>query len=224
MSVLDELRREAEAIRDARLVEGLGKGSLPRKVELAMRHAYGFLLESFKQLDVICPASPTRFVIPQVGVIDDLRLAETFIDYRKKFIGDREYFDRIQALITWGAEKPLEVSVSGATEIEQAHTMLWSQNVRYEAIAATADVRADSPRVLFRIPRRVVADLTITVDHEHCCLNVRTRNLFGFGEDAFTMPADDTSNANWEALVSAILGRRSSLTHLRPGLRLVGAR
>ena len=82
MSLLDDLRIEAEAIRDARLVEGLGPHSLPRRVELAMRHAHAYLLESFKQLEVIQPLSPARFVIPHVGVIDELRLAETFIDYR----------------------------------------------------------------------------------------------------------------------------------------------
>lgn len=219
MRLLDELRRDADAHRDASLINGLRPDCYPARVELAMRHGHSYLLDAFKQLDVIRPDSLQRFHIPNVGMVDGLRLAETFIDYCVRPIGAREYIHRLQALVTWAAPSPLSVHLESPEAVCRARIALEQRDIRHELSDAGAPINGTR---LLVIPRRVVTDISIYADHDNGTLEVRARNLFGFSDDAFSMPADPLSDLSFERLVHAILGRRSAQEALRPSLRLVG--
>jgi hypothetical protein len=222
MGLLDELKREAEAIRQIQAGERVQRDEYLGQAEAAMIRALKYFGELLKQLDVIRPVNPTVYMIPHVGALDGLKLAETFIDSRKKRIGEGEYYDYIRFLVTWSGEPPLFVERDMPLAIQRVRDSLWGHNLRFSEeevkSAASATLKA-----VFTIPRRVVTEVTLRANHEQGTIDVIARNLLRLGPDDFRIPANDVREDVLEEVAQALLGRKSALAPYRTVIGPVAA-
>ena len=72
MGLLDDLKRQADMVRTHDSLQRSNLQENVRVVDQAMHKTFLYLLELFKQLDVIKPASPVVYQIESVGAIVNL--------------------------------------------------------------------------------------------------------------------------------------------------------
>lgn len=214
MGLLDELRRQADGIRDD------ARGARQRReenlaaTESAAARMFKYFVDLFKQLEVIRPANPTAYAIPHFGTLEGLKLAEAFADYRRKMLGDRQVYDYLSFMITWAAEPPMVVTRDMPNTVKAARDALWQYGLR----AVEEEVRlpgAGTQKVVFTLPRKLVTHMTVTVNYEDATLDVATRNLMRLGQDDFRFPAASVTETLVEELARATLGQRSTLARYR---------
>jgi hypothetical protein len=214
MALLDQLKQEAEEIRRAQLSEKARRDEYLGQVEAAMIRSLRYFADVLKQLDVIQPGNPNRFMIPHVGALDGLKLSETFIDSRKKRIDEGEYYDYLRFLVTWAGEPPLKVECDMPGLVERVRNSLWSCNLRFseeETRAADGGIA----KSVFTVPRRIVTEVTFRANHDHGTIDVTARNLLRVASDDFRLEANDVREPMLEEFVQALLGRKSGLAPYR---------
>lgn len=223
MKLLDELRRQADGIRDDERNARQHRDDNVAVVEAATARMFKYFVDLFKQLEVIRPKNPTAYTIPNFGTLDGLVLAEAFADYRRKTSGDKQVYDHLTFMLTWTGDAPIVVTRTMPTEIKSARDALWQYGLR----AAEEDIRipgGSMQKAVFTLPRRLVTHMTVRANHEEATLDVATKNLMRLGQDDFRFPARAVTETLIEELARATLGQKSTLSRYRTVLPQEGFR
>jgi len=93
MGLLDDLKKQADLVKTQQIHQQNLQGDKLKLVEDKMKQTFQYVHELLKQLAVVKPTSPLVYSIPWVADFRNLVFTESFIDYRKKRINDKEYFD-----------------------------------------------------------------------------------------------------------------------------------
>ena len=109
MGLLDDLKKQADMVKTQQILEQNLQGDQLKLVEDKMKQTFQYVHELLKQLAVVKPKSPLVYSIPSVGEFKDLVFAESFIDYRRKRIRDKEYFDTIHFFIKWAGPETIVI-------------------------------------------------------------------------------------------------------------------
>src|SRR5690242_8951170 len=109
MGLLDDLKRQADMVRTHDSLQRSNLQENVRVVDEAMHRAFLYLLELFKQLEVIKPALPTVYEIEGVGPLKDMKYVSGFVDPRKKKFADRDVYDHMDFYVKWASPHSLVV-------------------------------------------------------------------------------------------------------------------
>src|SRR5216684_67721 len=93
MGLLDDLKKQADLVKTQQILQQNLQGDKLKLVEDKMKQTFQYVHELLKQLAVVKPTIPLVYSIPGVADFRNLVFTESFIDYRKKRINDKEYFD-----------------------------------------------------------------------------------------------------------------------------------
>ncbi|MED5621195.1 hypothetical protein [Ideonella sp. BN130291] len=99
MGFLDDLKRQADALRDQ---QSNDSAALQRSIaitEQACGAALVYIKALADQLEVLRPVSPARYVLDRQHSFTDLRMSDFYADARKKEVGGEPGFDYI--LLHW---------------------------------------------------------------------------------------------------------------------------
>jgi len=217
MGLLDDLKRQADMVRTHDSLQRSNLQENVRAVDEAMHRAFLYLLELFKQLEVLKPANPTVYNIEGVGVLKDLKYAGAFVDPRKKKFAERDVYDYMDFYVKWSAPASLVVERDMPQTIKKVKDMLWSVNIKF------TDVETKSPygsiaKVQFTIPAAITVNFTLKADLEGRRLLFYGKNPLRLGIDDFVVPADELSEDVLEELAKMLIGQRSNFTRYRAAL------
>src|SRR5258705_13524795 len=95
MGLLDDLKKQADLVKTQQIHQQSLQGDKVKLLEDKMKQTFQYAHELLKQLGIVKPTSPLVYSIPGVTDFRNLVFAESFIDYRKKKINDKEYFDTV---------------------------------------------------------------------------------------------------------------------------------
>src|ERR1700684_151796 len=133
MGLLDELKKQAETLK------GENQRSSPESLvlntkltEAKMQQTFQFLNELISQLNVLRPESPRGFDIETAGRFENLVLDDFFLDYRKRKIGDQEYFDHIILRFEHTSDRVIEVKRDSQQLIDRLRDFLMVSNIKFE--------------------------------------------------------------------------------------------
>src|SRR5256885_1656881 len=101
MGLLDDLKKQADLVKTQQILQQNLQGDKLKLVEDKMKQTFQYVHELLKQLGVVKPTSPLVYSIPGVADFRNLLFTESFIDYRKKRINDKEYFDTTHFFVKW---------------------------------------------------------------------------------------------------------------------------
>ena len=107
MGLLDDLKKQADQVRTH---DSLQKSNLQenvRVVDEAMHRTFLYLLELFKQLEVLKPANGIAYQIEGVGALKDMKYVSGFVDPRKKKFAERDVYDYMDFYVKWAATNAL---------------------------------------------------------------------------------------------------------------------
>ena len=211
MGLLDDLKRQADTLRTQTSAKHAAREDNVRVVEEGMHRAFFYILELFKQLSVLQPVNPLVYSLQGIGDIRDLRYADSFIDARKKKIGDRDVYDYMDFWIKWSSPASLTVERDMPPAIAKVRDLLWGSNIKFTE-EEVRNAQRSLVKVVFKIPAALSTDFTLRADHDNRKLLFYGKNVLRLGKDDFAVPADDFSEATVEELAKLVLGQPSEFS------------
>jgi hypothetical protein len=214
MGLLDDLKKQADLVKTQQILQQSLQGDKVKLVEEKMKQTFQYVHELLKQLTVVKPTNPLMFSIPGVSNLVGLALTDSFIDYRRKRIGDKEYFDTIHFFIKWESGNTVTVNCDDSTSAQRAREALWASKIKF------AEEEKKSPKGIligarYTFPAAILTDITITADHPQGELLVQAKNLFGLGVEQLKIPAPEVTDDLLEDLARALIGQKSNIGKYR---------
>lgn len=214
MGLLDDLKKQADLVKSQQLSQQSIREESIKLVEAKMHQTFLYLNDLLKQLAVLKPTNPTVYTIPSVGDFQNLGFAESFINYRKKKIGDRDYYDYITMYIKWTSPLSLTVERDMPAAIQKVTDALWSFGLKF------TEEKIKKPgggfeKMKFTVPSNVTCDITISADHDNARLVVKGKHFFRLGADELRIPAGDVDESLLEEFAKMLIGQPSVLRKYR---------
>lgn len=206
MGLLDDLKKQAELVKSQQMSQQSAREENLKAVEEKMRLAFGYLNELLKQLAVLKPVNPLVFSLPGLGDFKDLGFAESFIDYRRKRVNDREYFDLISFYIKWGTGQTFAIDRDMPAAAQKVRDALFAYGLKFQEEEVKGQ-RGTASIWRFTVQSAVVTDVVVRADHDAGRLVVTGKNLERLGNDAFAIPAADVTEALLEEFAKILLGQ-----------------
>ena len=214
MGLLEDLKKQADMVKSQQLSQKAILEESIKLVEAKMHQTFLYLDDLLKQLAVLKPANPTVYSIPGVGDFQNLGFGESFISYRKKRIGDRDYYDYITMFIKWSSPESLTVERDMPAAIQKVTDSLWRFGLKF------SEEKIKKPgggfeKMKFTVPSSVTCDVTITADHDNAQLAVKGKHIFRLGADELRIPAGDVDEALLEEFAKMLIGQPTRLRKYR---------
>jgi hypothetical protein len=206
MGLLDDLKKQAAIVTTQKIsLEALREENL-RLVEEKMRQWFQYVNELLKHLAVLKPVNPATYSVPGIGDLKNLGFAESFIDYRRKRINDRDYFKSIGFFIRWGSDETLLIERDMPATAQKVRDALFAYGLKFEEEEEKGR-RGTAASWRFTVQSSIVTDVTIQAQHEQGGLIITGKNLERLGTDTFAVPAADVSEALLEEFAKMLLGQ-----------------
>ncbi len=173
MSLLDDLKKQAEEVKEKQRQELSQTQARARLVEDClrprMRALYDFFRELKEQLDVLDPDVRRDYQVEGVGVLDNLRQGHYRIE-----VEDPRQVDSFAFRYTCARDERLEFRREQRSA-QRTKELLWSHNLRF----ATRD--ASGGGTTFLLSYQVPVSLSFGIDPEKAAITLRIRNLERLG-------------------------------------------
>ncbi len=214
MGLLDDLKKQAEVIKTQKLSQDSMRRESIKLVEVKMGQTFLYLNDLLKQLAVLRPANPTIYSVPGIGDLRNLGFAESFIDYRKKRIADRDYYDVITLFIRWASPATLSLERDMPGTMQKVRDVLWNFGMKFteEEIKRPG---GGFQKMQFTVLSTITCDIAINADYENCRLVVKGKNFMRLGADELRIPAGDVNETLLEEFAKMLLGEPSVLRKYR---------
>jgi hypothetical protein len=217
MGLLDDLKRQADMVRTHDSLQRANLQDNVRVVDQAMHKTFLYLLELFKQLDVLKPANPTVYRIEGVGTLKDLKYNGGFVDPRKKKFADQEVYDYMDFYVKWTAPTSMVIERDMPHTIKKVKDMLWMFNIKFTEVETKTSYGSIS-NVQFTIPSAVTVNFTLKADIENRRLLFYGKNALQLGIDDFMIGADHLTDAVLEELAKMLIGQHNNFIQYRTTL------
>lgn len=214
MGLLDDLKKQADLVKTQQILQQNLQGDKVKLVEDKMKQTFQYVHELLKQLAVVKPKSPLVYSIPNVGDFKDLVFAESFIDYRRKRINDKEYFDTIHFFIKWASPETIVIEKDMPPAMQRIRESLWLSKVKFVE-EEKKNARGFVIGAKFVVPASVLTDIVVKADHEQGRLLFQATHIFGLGVEQFIVPAPDISEEMLEDFAKALIGQQSQIKKYR---------
>jgi hypothetical protein len=217
MGLLDDLKQQANMVKSQQLTQQSMLQESTKLVESRMHQTFLYLNDLLKQLAVLRPTNPTPYSIPGIGDFQNLAFAESFIDYRKKKIGDKDHYDFITLFIKWASPASITLERDMPATMQKVRDVLWGFGLKF----TEEEVRkpgGNLQKMKFTVPSAITCDITITADHENGRMTVKGKHFLRLGADELRIPADDVNEALLEEFAKMLIGQPSALRKYRAGL------
>lgn len=214
MGLLDDLKKQADMVKSEQLSQQSMLQERTKLVEVKMNQTFLYLNDLLKQLAVLRPTNPMVYSIPGIGDLQNLAFAESFIDYRKKKIADRDYYDAITFFIRWGSTETLSVERDMPVTIQKVRDVLWEFGLKF------TEEEMKKPgggflKTRFTLPRAITCDVTISADHENGTLAVKGKHLLRLGAESLRIPAEAVDEALLDEFAKMLIGKPTTLRKYR---------
>jgi hypothetical protein len=214
MGLLDDLKRQADMVRTHDSLQRSNLQDNVRVVEEAMHRTFHYLLELFKQLGILRPATPAAYEIPGVGDLRGLTYVDGFVDPRKKKYAEREVYDYMDFYLKWAAPNTMTIERDMPHTIAKIRETLFKSNIKFTEVE-TKSAYNSILKCVFTIPAALTVNFTVKADIEGRRLLFYGKNALRLGTDDFSVPADELSEAVLEELAKMLIGQKSDFLRYR---------
>ena len=214
MGLLDDLKKQADLVKTQQISQQTLQGDRVKLVEDKMKQTFQYAHELLKQLGIVKPTSPLVYAIPGVTEFRNLVFAESFIDYRKKKINDKEYFDTVHFFIKWAGPDTYTTEKDMPPAMQRIREALWLSKVKFIE-EEKKNAKGFVVGAKFIVPASVLTDVIFKADHEQGKLNFQTTHMFGLGVEYLSVPAQEINEGMLDDLAKALIGQQSEIRKYR---------
>ena len=214
MGLLDDLKKQADMVKSQQLSQQSMLQESIKLVEAKMHQTFLYLNDLLKQLAVLRPVNPMAYSIPGIGDFRNLAFSESFIDYRKKKIGDKDHYDVITFFIRWASPTSIVLERDMPVTMQKVRDVLWGFGLKFteEEIKKPG---GGFQKMKFTVPATITCDISITADHDNGRLVVKGKHFLRLGADELRIPAGDINEGLLEEFAKMLIGQPSVLRKYR---------
>jgi hypothetical protein len=212
VGLLDDLKKQADALKsqDVDKTESLRSSAVA--VDHALRRTFLYLNDLGKQLNVVQMPSPFAFELPTVGKIDGLVIKDFFCDFRSKHFIDKDYYGEVQVGYRCWSDKVLTIK-KGPDDMEKFRDVLWQSNIEHKSEQFRNERKVITHEV-FKVKCDFRVQGKIEGDHESGKMKVVTKNVGGFQMDLFNLIALEMNDQAVEEFAKYMIGRPNQWTEV----------
>jgi len=214
MGLLDDLKKQADLVKTQQISQQTLQGDRLKLVEDKMKQTFQYAHELLKQLGIVKPTSPLVYSIPGVTEFRNLAFAESFIDYRKKKISDKEYFDTVHFFIKWAGPDTYTTEKDMPPAMQRIREALWLSKIKFIE-EEKKNAKGFVVGAKFVVPASVLTDVIFKADYEQGKLNFQTTHMFGLGVEYLSIPAQEINEGLLDDLAKALIGQPSEIRKYR---------
>ena len=214
MGLLDDLKKQADLVKTQQIQQQSLQGDKLKLVEDKMKQTFQYVHELLKQLGIVKPTSPLVYSIPGVTEFRNLGFAESFIDYRKKRIGDKEYFDTVHFFVKWAGPDTFVAERDMPPAMQRIREQLWLSKIKFIE-EEKKNAKGFVVGAKFIVPASVLTDIIIKADHEQGKLHFQTTHMFGLGVEYLSVGAAEVGDGVLDDLAKALIGQSSEIRKYR---------
>jgi hypothetical protein len=208
MGLLDDLKKEADTLKNQEAARTQSLKANAMQVDQALRKAFNYMNELFRQLNVVKPPCPRVYDLLTVGKIDGLTQSDYRIEYRTSIRNSAEHYENL--IVTFRRSKPEQISVKReAEQIERFRDLLWQNNLRF----ASEPFRNDRRVVVFetfKINCDILCGADIIGDYDEGVIRFKLKNVEDFGPTVYTLEPDKVNDQTLELLAKLFIGQESA--------------
>ena len=208
MSLLEQLKQQAAQVQEQTQLQTAQLTENITQVSEAIKNAFHYLRELGEQLKVVKPQNPHPYLIFGVAEMRNLALSDCRADYRKTQDGD--HFDYVTLGITWSGPGKITAQRGSKTEIKQLEDILWRANIPFE-FKETRNPNGQPSGGVFTFANEVRTVAQLNGRHQQGMVNLSIRNLNGFNNYDFDLPAREVTHEYIEELAKAMIGATKTL-------------
>ncbi len=217
MGLLDDLKKEADSLKDQESVRTQSLKANAAAVDRALRKTFQYLNELFRQLNVVKPPCARSYDLLTVGKISGFTQVDYRIDYRTSQRDNMEHYESLA--ITFKRSKPEQLTVKReAEQIDRFRDLLWQNNLRFTSEPVRNDRRVVVSET-FTISCDIVCGVEVVGDYETGAVRFKLKNVEDFGPTLYTLEPDSVSDQSLEELAKLLIGKESNfrIFNRRPG-------
>ena len=207
MGLLDDLRKEAEALQTRESAKVQNLREIAASVDLSLRNTFQYLNEMFKHLNVVKPPCPITYDLATVGPLSGLIQSDYRIEYRTSERYDAEHYEYLVVILKRAKPEKMRASREGP-EIERFRDVLWQNNMRFSSDVFRNDRRVVTAEV-FSIECEVVCGVDIIGNYETGLIDFKFKNMTEFGHATYRVPAAALKEEALEELAKLLVGSPS---------------
>jgi hypothetical protein len=208
MGLLDDLKKEADSLKDQEAQRTQSLKANAAAVDRALRKTFQYMSELFKQLNVVKPACPRVYDLLTVGKIEGLVQSDYRIEYRTSQRENAEHFENLT--IAFKRTKPDQLSVKReAEQMERFRDLLWQNNMRFTSEPFRNDRRVVVYEV-FKINCEVICGAEVIGDYDNGVIRFKLKNIEDFGPTVYTVEPDSVNDQALEELAKMFIGKESN--------------
>ena len=207
MGLLDDLKKEAETLKNQEAVKTRSINANAAAVDRALRKTFLYMSELFKQLNVVKPPCPRVYDLLTVGKIDGLVQSDYRIEYRTSQRDNAEHFENVTVNFKRGKAEQLTVRRE-AEQIERFRDLLWQNNMRFTSEPFKNERRVTTHEV-FKINCDVLCGAEVVGDYDNGAIRFRLKNVEDFGPTVYTLEPDAVTDKSLEELAKLFIGKDS---------------
>lgn len=219
MGFLDDLKRQADALREQQTVDGAGLRQRVALTEAACQAALRYFSTLAEQLNVLQPPSPAHYQLDRRHGFQGLPMSDFYADARRKILDRDEVYDHV--VLHWQLKtgKTLHLVKDFLPDIEQLEARIRqaAMPVKTEAVRNPDNGKLVEMRYALQADLR--AGIRIAPRHEDAMLRVQAQNLERLETLNFELPAQALDEALLDQLAKWITGRPHAFLAGAQGLR-----
>ena len=212
MGLLDDLKKQADALKANEVDKTESLRSSAVAVDHSLRRSFLYLNDLGKQLNVVQMPSPFKYNLPTVGDIEGLIVKDFFCDFRSKHFIDKDYYGEVHVAYRAWSDRVLTVK-KGPDEMEKFRDILWQNNLEH-----TSEQFRDNRKVITHEVFKVKCDLRVQAkiegNHETSRLKIVTKNVGGLQVDIFNLMAAEGNDKAIEEFAKYFIGRPNEWVEL----------
>ena len=205
MGLLDDLKKQADALKAQDVDKTESMRTTAVAVDHALRRLFLYLNDLGKQLNVVQMPSPFAFDLPSVGKIDGLVIKDFFCDFRSKHFIDKDYYGEVHVAYRCWSDKELTVK-KGPDDMEKFRDVLWQSNIEHKS-EQFRNERKVITHEIFKVKCDFRVQVKIDGDHESGKLKIVSKNVGGFTVDLFNILAVEMNDQGTEEFAKYFIGR-----------------
>ena len=214
MGLLDELKKQAETLKNEnQRTSGESLVLNTKLTEAKMHQTFQFLHELTKQLNVLRPESSRGFDIETVGRFENLILDDFFLDYRKRKIGDKEYYDHIILRFKHASDQVLEVKRESQQLIDRLRDFLLGSNIKFE-MAEKKNERNFVLHADFKIPYVVRSEVIIQAKSDIGQMIFKIKNVERINSFELQFNAAEVSDSMLDEFARYLCGKTNKFKEI----------
>ena len=208
MGLLDDLKKEAETLKNQEAVKSQSIKANAAAVDRALRKTFQYMSELFKQLNVVKPPCAHVYDLLTVGKIGGLVQTDYRIEFRTSQRENAEHYENVT--INFKRSKPEQLSVKReAEQIERFRDLLWQNNMRFTSEPFKNERRVTTHEV-FKINCEVLCGADVVGDYDNGVIRFKLKNVEDFGPTVYTVEPDNVSDKALEELAKLFIGKDSN--------------